>query len=119
MANNKEFSFKIGNINEIIEEKNNQFIALREIYWGAKVEPKLDIRKYYVDTEGQEKMGKGVSLTKEGSDILAETMLKIGCGDPNEIVSIIKEHRNDIIDALNNETSENEEGFFDPRRLLD
>ncbi len=116
----KKFSYRIGDIDEIIDEQKSQFIALRKIFWNNNEEAKLDLRKYYVNADGEETMAKGVSLfSEDGADQLTQCLLKHGYGDAHEIASIIAENRQDIIDAINEGKTEEDSGYFDPRRLLD
>lgn len=95
-----EFDYRITGCNHTIDEQGNSFIALREIAWNDKQEPRLDIRKYRVDKEGNEVINKGVSfLTPEGPACLAYALLQEGYGDTKEIINNIKD-REDFMPAL-------------------
>jgi len=60
----------------ISEEKGGWRKELNLVSWNGRT-PKLDIRDWSPD---HEKMGKGITLTKEEAGKLAE-LLKIGIGD--------------------------------------
>ncbi len=110
----------------VIDEKGNSFIALRKIQWGGKGDFKLDLRKWYISSTGEETVGKGVSfLTEEGPHELAKVLVDNGYGHTNEILSGIY-HREDFeeclqglrdgVDIANNKS--NDEDYYDPEELL-
>lgn len=92
-----EFKFSIRGIDRIIEEKGNQFLALRQIAWGVgDDEPvdrdkiRLDLRKYRVDDNGKEIMSKGVSfMTDEGPSELVHVLLEEGYGNTKKCKNIL------------------------------
>lgn len=102
-----DFKFSKRGIDRIIEEKNSTFLALRQIAWNVTDEDevdetkiKLDLRKYMIDKDGNEVMGKGVSfLTLEGPNELVKIMLEEGYGDTTECLDVIRK-RNDFIEAI-------------------
>ena len=98
MAFKGEYSFKLGELNEVLEEKNNTFKALRTISHNGKAEV-LDIRTWYINGEGQEIMGKGISLSDEGADNLTVFMVREKYGDTKEIIQGLKT-REDFIPSL-------------------
>lgn len=110
-----------------IDESGNQFIALRKIRWGDREKVNLDIRKYWMQADG-EVLGKGVSfLTEEGPHELVNVMTREGYGDTKEILKSIKD-REDFQRSLNivlGRESEfydeevGEEEIYDPRCLID
>lgn len=126
----------IDGFDHIIEEKGNSFIALRKIKWSDNSDVKLDIRKYMIDSDGNEVIGKGVGfMTEEGPHELVRIMAENGYGRTKDILQAIRD-RDDfmptLIKVLNNdefnELSENteldlseyedEESFYDPRELV-
>lgn len=120
--NNKEFKFSIkDDFDFIIEEGNNTSINLRKIAWGDSTNFKLDLRKW-VYQDGEERAYKGVTLTEEGGDELANVLVSQGYGDTQKILSDLKKREdfdkpNNII-KMNTDESEDEE-YYDPKELLD
>lgn len=124
----KEFSYKLCNLDRIVDEKGSVFIALRKIAWGCgkdenpedlNIPVKLDLRKYY-NTEQGERMDKGVSfLTEDGPNELTKVLLEEGYGNTSECLSVLLK-RNDIEEAINTITNgeTNDAGYYDPRELL-
>lgn len=94
----KEFSFKLGDLNEVLEEKNNSFKALRKVSFNGKAET-LDIRTWYINSNGEEIMGKGIPLSDEGANNLTVFMVRENYGDTKEILTELK-HREDFIPSL-------------------
>lgn len=127
-SKNAEFKYSIRGINRIVDEKNNQFIRLAQIAWvGAEDEVsddmiKLDIRKYTVGADGNERMLKGCSfLTEEGPHELTHALVEEGYGKTEKILSAIKQ-RNDFPDAVKNcygdKVSEEVDDTFDLRDII-
>ena len=94
MAGNREFKLEIdSSIDEVIDEvPGSSFIALRKLRWSENSSFKLDIRKWYTNSEGEEIAGKGVSfMTDEGPDNLIEVLLKHNYGDTRKTLNGIKD----------------------------
>lgn len=92
----KEFSYeKDENFDFVLEEKANNFVALRKIKWKNQNEFKLDIRKYRA-TETGEVMLKGCSLTDKGADELTRILIKQGYGKDKDIYDAIINNRQEI-----------------------
>ena len=114
----------------IIEEKGNQFLALRLIAWGDSTNYKLDIRKYYSTADGGETVGKGVSfMTEEGPAELTKALLSDGYCDTIDVLNSIKDRddfRSSLNAVLNNKNDEFYDNtakdlkadFYDPKELL-
>ena len=108
------------------DEKGNTFLAFRKLSWGDG-EPKYDLRKWYINKEGQETVGKGVSfLTEEGPHELARVLVSTGFGHTDELVSELVK-RDDFKIALNRavgkddplyDDSIKDDEYFDPKELL-
>lgn len=127
---NISFTIKVDGINELIDERNNSILALREVGWNNK-EPRLELRKWIVDENGDKPM-KGVSfLTEDGPHNLVHSMTKLGFGNTETIINNIK-NRDDFEDSLvkvigkkkiskaKEETIEiSEDDYFDPESLKD
>lgn len=134
----KEFNMQIINgFDHIIEEKGNSYIALRKLTWSEGSSERLDIRKYMVDSDGNEVIGKGVGfLTEDGPHELTKVLVETGYGKTEDILKGIKD-RKDFMPSLNkilsgsekesvskdtdmdfNEYKEEEEEYYDPRELV-
>lgn len=120
---NKAFSYEVEEgFDFVLEEKGNMSTNLRKVKWGNSDSAKIDIRKWYYK-EGEEKCGKGISLTDEGSDELIYTLCNNGYGDTKRILESISD-RADFDNALKNlgsdeqNDSSEEEEYYDPKDLL-
>ena len=132
---NKEFKLEIDNeVDEVIDEvPGSSFIALRKLRWSDSGSFKLDIRKWYTNSEGEVIAGKGVSfMTEEGPDNLIEALLKHGYGDTRKTLNGIKD-REDFLPAVKEIITEKgvdfdsievpsldslSEDFYDPKSIL-
>lgn len=97
-----QYEFEKDGINEIIDEASgtNAYIALRNVRWNPSTKYKLDLRKYFVRSDGTEVPSKGISfITDQGPDNLVKAMVDCGYGDTREIIDSIK-NRPDFVDAL-------------------
>lgn len=97
------FEYKIDeDFDHVFDEKGNTFLALRKVQWGGKGDFKLDIRKWYTNSDGEEVVGKGVSfLTEDGPHELVKTLVDNGYGKTNEVLQGIY-HRDDFEKCLEN-----------------
>jgi hypothetical protein len=68
----KEFKYEIVEELGVLSEKNGYTKEVNLISYN-EAEPKVDIRTWSVDDDGNKKMGKGITLTKEE----AEKLIKI------------------------------------------
>lgn len=88
----KEFNLEIDKtIDEIIDEiPGNSYIALRKLRWSEDAQFKLDIRKWYTNSQGEEIAGKGVSfMTDEGPGNLIKVLLAHGYGNTRETLDAL------------------------------
>ena len=119
----------VDDFDHVIDESGNSTLNLRKLYWGDKSDNvKLDLRRYYINEQG-ERLGKGVSfLTEEGPHNLVETMAGLGYGNTRRILDNIKD-REDFRPALNSvlgkdsefydeSAGESDDDYFDPSMLL-
>ena len=121
-----------GTIDEVFDELpgSNSFLALRKLRWSPNSDYKLDIRKWFTNSNGEEIAGKGVSfMTEEGPDNLIQALLKNGYGDTRKTIEGIKD-RDDFIPVLSEmikndeihefKIPEGDEGtsFYDPKEIL-
>lgn len=90
----REFKLEIDDsVNEVFDEvPGSAFLALRKLRWNEQSKFKLDIRKWYTNSEGEEIAGKGVSfMTEDGPDNLIQALLKHGYGDTQKTIDGIKD----------------------------
>lgn len=89
-------------INAIIDEApgGNSFIGLRKLRWSDKSPFRLDIRKWYINSEGEEIAGKGVAfITEDGPDNLVKELLKAGYGNTIQTLESLKD-RGDFLESV-------------------
>lgn len=97
MPRTDDFSYEMDpNVDEILEEHANTYIALRKIKWGNSKNYKIDIRKYTA-TESGERMLKGCSLTDEGVNELVTNLIRLGYGKDDAIQTAINESRPELV----------------------
>lgn len=118
----KEFSMEIeDNFDFILEEGQNTSINLRRISWNGRPS-KIDIRKW-VYNDGTERAMKGVSLSDEGADELANVLIEQGFGNTKRIIKAIKareDYDGSISGNITEEIAEDDgsEEYYDPSELL-
>ena len=123
-----KITFDITGIDEIIEEKENQFTALREVKWGDRPS-NLELRRWRNMPDGGEFPLKGVTfMTPEGPNTLAETLVGFGFGNTKEILSNIKDKKkkkkslNTVLgksDEFYDESAgEVDDEYYDPSELM-
>lgn len=121
----KELKLEIDpSIDEVIDEvPGNSFIALRKLRWTENGPFKLDLRRWYTTSAGEEVAGKGVSfMTEEGPSNLIQALLSNGYGDTRKTLDGIKD-RDDFLenikDILEEKQSNLGELIIDKRPTLD
>lgn len=108
----KEFNLEIDpEINEVFDEgSGNSFLALRRIRWNPTSEFRLDVRKWFVNGDGEEIAGKGISfMTESGPGNLAESLLKLGHCDTRTVINSIRD-RDDFSETINDMLEVKEDG---------
>lgn len=124
-----EYKIKEDGINELIDEKGNMTVMLREVAWGGR-DYHLEIRKWIIDIDKEQPM-KGVTfITDEGPNNLVEVMVDKGYGNTEKIITNIKE-RPDFMDSLTRVIGQKtvdtakktkvtitEDDYFDPKSIL-
>lgn len=105
-SKNGEFKYSFRGVNRVVEEKGNQFIRFAQIAWAGEdeeVDPskiKYDLRRYFTDSDGVEKMGKGVTfLSDNGPTELTHILVEEGFGKTSTILGNIKK-RGDFPEAV-------------------
>lgn len=132
----REFNLEIDDsVNEVIDETpGNSFIALRKLRWSAGSDFRLDIRKWFVNADGTEVAGKGISfVTEEGPDNLINALLKHGYGDTRKTLDGIKDRKDflitvkEVLDENNLDISSvkvihsspnGSESYYDPKSII-
>lgn len=66
-----DFTYDVKKVIGVISENNTSKKELRLISWNGR-EPKYDIRDWWTDKEGNERMGKGTTLTKDELSALVD-----------------------------------------------
>ena len=124
---NGEFKYSFRGINRIVEERGNQFIRFAQIAWKGEDEEcepneiKYDLRKYTTDSDGKERMLKGVSfLSEEGPTELTHILLEEGFGKTENVIDIIKTRQDfkDAVEASYGIHTDNNDGTFDLRDII-
>ena len=76
-------------LENIFDNSNNSYLAIRNVSWN-KQDPKLEIRRWYINKEDNETPSKGITFyTEEGPHQLTHLLLKLGYGDLDTIDKII------------------------------
>ena len=117
------------NLNEVFDEKGSMFLAMRRVQWCEEgKEPdreksKLELRKWRITPEGEERADKGFSfLTEDGPNELAKVLVHNGYGKTKDILIELKERSdfeesvNTLFDSDDNDSSDGE--YFDIRTAL-
>ena len=123
----KPFIF-LNDINEIVEERGNQYTAIRKVQWikeGEDPDPdkgKLEIRKWMIQKDGTEQANKGVVfMTEDAPNQLAEILVKNNYGDTKSLVKSLLKRENfkDSIQNLDKDEDLSNNGeYFDMRDML-
>lgn len=113
----KNISYTIvDDYDKVFDEKGNTFLAMRKIAWGDNPDlekAKLDIRKWFINADGEETPGKGTAfLTEDGPDSLTKILLEEGYGHTKEILNSIKD-RDDFRKELNDIVGKNDTLYDD------
>lgn len=136
MARNMEFNLEIDHsVDEVFDEGvGSSFLALRKIRWNENSPYKLDIRKWFTNSDGSEVAGKGVSfITENGPNGLVKALLKNNYGDTRDVLDSIKTRddflynvktvldemgENSDLIAIKPSGEDSETTFFDPKELM-
>lgn len=119
----------------VLGEKGNTYISCRRLCWCNEEEAqdkpgKIDIRKYYINNEGNEIVGKGVGLTDEEASELANVLVTNNFGETKDIINGIKNREDfipSLVECLNSDDVEKlgidpsqykKEDYYDPRESL-
>jgi len=117
----KDFTYKIGDIDEVVDSKGNSVIMLRKIAWGEKGKEKLELRRWIVDINSEQAL-KGVTfLTDDGPHNLVNILLEKGYGKTEEVLTTLST-RSDFKEALEsmNKPKNNKKSsrYSDPKEIL-
>lgn len=108
MAFNGKYEYDPEGIDQIISEKGDYFLALREVRWSSTKEFKNDLRRYRSSEEGDIAL-KGCSFSDEEGDELVRVLIEEGFGDNDELADIITSHRPDLCNILKSTFDEDAE----------
>lgn len=75
-----DFTYDVKKVIGVISEGNTSRKELRLISWNGR-EPKYDIRDWWTDKEGNERMGKGITLTKDELGALVDLFDEGDCDE--------------------------------------
>ena len=127
MAAEFDASQHVFDLDITFDELGSRFLALRKVQWVKngnqpdESKAKLELRKYIVDKEGNERPSGGFSfLTENGPHELARVLIHEGFGKTKEILNEIK-GRDDFVEAVKtlNDNEESTDGeYFDIRSLI-
>lgn len=107
-------------MDEIIDETQNSYTAMRMVRWREGGEFKLDIRKYVMGSDGEEKPMKGIALTEDGAHTLSWALIKHGYGDARGIVNALYERdRDSLIQAVAQATIDDKAFVKDYKKALE
>lgn len=106
--NNADFFYEIEKgFDFILEEKANSSKNLRRVSWNGGPS-KIDIREWSYN-EAEERALKGVTLTDEGANELANVLVEVGFGDTDRLIKALESR---------NGTSSKDEVYYDPKDLV-
>ena len=88
-------------IDEIFEERGNQFTRFEKVKWSEDGKECIDVRRYIMNEENEEMPLKGMTfLTPEGPGELARAIIKNGFGDTEDLLCELNK-REDFSISLN------------------
>lgn len=94
------------NLNEVFDEQGSTFIALRRVQWVRgenqpdRNKSKLELRKWRITPEGDERADKGFSfLTEQGPHELAKVLVHNGYGKTKDIIKELAQ-RDDFSESV-------------------
>lgn len=109
------------------DEKGTTIGTVRRVQWVKdgnepdEAKSKIEIRKMYIQSEG-ERMGKGYTFsTPEGPGELTVGLVKAGFGDTKEILKALR-NRDDLVEAAENIDTDDDSSdgeMFDMRSLME
>jgi hypothetical protein len=103
--------FVSSDFDEMLEDRGNgTFVAVRKVKWGNKGDYKVDIRKWRINSSGEESPDKGVVLSDKAADNLVYKLVKHGYGDTKII--------NGLLNQRDNTVAEPEQVLYDPVKEL-
>ena len=116
-----DFTYKVGDIDEVVDSKGNSVIMLRTVAWGENGKEKLELRRWIVDINAEKPL-KGVAfLTEDGPDNLVNVLLDKGYGKTDEVLEVLST-RDDFDDALSElnkpKNSKKSSRYSDPKEIL-
>ena len=122
-----------GDMDYILEEGNNMFTAMRVVSWTETGTPKLDVRKYFVDSEGNEKASKGIAFDPDGQGPrnLAVALVTENYGDTEDLLRAMRDRtdfqpslvkvfngQDDMLQSVGINPAEVANEYYDPTQTL-
>lgn len=110
----------------VISEVGNKSVKLSYIKWNDSNDEKVDIRNWFVDSQGENKMGKGVSLSKDAANELTNALLEEGFGSDKVLLKELEERTGEDLSHINlsvritpNDDEDYEEiEYIDPEKII-
>ena len=102
MRGNREFNLEIDPSLDVVfdEGSGNSFLAMRKLRWDENSSFKIDLRKWFTNSDGEEIAGKGFSfITEDGPNNLVNCLIDNGFGDTRDIIEKVST-RDDFVDTL-------------------
>lgn len=106
------------------KQGGNSFLAARKVKWGSG-DFRLDIRKWFINNEGKEIPGKGITFMDEenGTNNLIKVLLNNNYGKTKDVLCSIKDREDfqyslDVVQGKIKEEEESNETYYDPREDL-
>lgn len=116
----KSFTYKVGDIDEVVDTKRNSVILLRKLAWGDGDEH-LELRKWVVDINKETPL-KGVTfLTEDGPNNLVSVLLRKGYGKTKDVLESIsiRDDFKESLDEINNPKCKSASSkYIDPKEIL-
>jgi hypothetical protein len=109
----------IDGVDKIIEERGNEFTALRKIRWGDGEKDYLELRRWRNAPDGKEQCAKGCTfMTEEGPSELVNALVDLGYGDTREVLTHLST-REDFRKAVNSVLGKNDELYDESEGTLE
>lgn len=119
---------RVISIDELFEEKGNQFSRFAEVSWGESDKTFLEVRRYVMNENNEETPLKGFTFLdrEKGPGELAKAIIRNGFGDTEELLEELSKREN-FDSALNNIVGKDsphyndsipEEEFYDAKEFI-
>lgn len=125
---NIQFEINPDGINELVDERNNTVMMLREVAWNGRAHH-LELRKWVVEENGERPLRGVAFMSEEGPHNLVNVMTANGFGDTKIILNNLKDRADfdaalietvgmqKVVEAKNTEYEVTNEDYYDPRQV--